>query len=500
MIRACPWGAGLATAAIVAAVLASLVPMVAYAISSGGQFGFDRYVWGVLGFTLWQAALSTFVSMVLALPASLALAQRRFRGRETILALFSIPQALPAIVVVLALTGVFGKAGVIPELVTLYGVQGIVLAHVFFNAPLLIRLFVEALECLAPETRHLADQLGLSGLARFRHVEWPVLMRVIPRALALVFLLCAASFVVVLTFGGPGATTLEVAIYQSLRMDLDVSRAISLATLQIALCVALMWLSGSVAPMIKAPAPVHLPGARQSPRLVDLLGLALPLLVVVPPLLVLIGGAVNLDLRPALLQALATSAALATMSTVMALVLAWPLAAGMARHGQLRGILNTTATLGLIVPPAVLATGWFLLLRGVSGHVALSFVLVASLNGLMALPFATAILNAAMGPVLPQHDRLCAGLALTGWSRFRLIDGPALRRPLLQAALLCFVMSLGDLTGVMMLGAQGLLTLPALIAAEMGNYRSASAQGTAFLLAALCFIFTLVANRVGRPT
>jgi len=53
----------------------------------------------------------------------------------------------------------------------------------------------------------------------------------------LVFMLCLTSFGVVLTLGGgPRSTTLEVAIYQSLRFDFDPAQAIVLALLQLALC------------------------------------------------------------------------------------------------------------------------------------------------------------------------------------------------------------------------------------------------------------------------
>ena len=67
-----------------------------------------------------------------------------------------------------------------------------------------------------------------------------MLLSVLLRTTALIFLLCAASFVIVLVLGGPAATTLEVAIYQSLRMDFDVSRALTLSAIQIALSAVLV--------------------------------------------------------------------------------------------------------------------------------------------------------------------------------------------------------------------------------------------------------------------
>lgn len=146
-----------------------------------------------------------------------------------------------------------------------------------------------------------------------------------------------------------------------------------------------------------------------------------------------------------------------------------------------------------------MATGWFILLRGAGGSLTSSIALISALNALMALPFSTTLLANAMAQTIPHHDRLCVQLGLSGWHRLWQIDGPALARPLAQAYLMAFVLSFGDLTAVMLLGSQGLVTLPSLIASEMGQFRSANAQGTALLLAALCLAGSLLANHLSRP-
>jgi hypothetical protein len=70
--------------------------------------------------------------------------------------------------------------------------------------------------------------------------------------------------------------------------------------------------------------------------------------------------------------------------------------------------------------------------------------------------------------LLPQ-DRLCAQIGLSGWARFKLIDQPALTRPLAQAFLIAFILSFGDLTAVLMLGSQGVVTLPHSSPPRWGN-------------------------------
>ena len=96
-----------------------------------------------------------------------------------------------------------------------YGLQGILLAHLFFNLPLATRLLLQALENIPVEQRQLAAQLGMNGWQQFRFVEWPALRRQILPSGALIFMLCFASFATVLSLGGgPQATTIELAIYR----------------------------------------------------------------------------------------------------------------------------------------------------------------------------------------------------------------------------------------------------------------------------------------------
>ena len=80
----------------------------------GQAFHFDDYLPRVVAFTLKQAFLSTLLSVVIALPVALALARRQFFGREALLKIFSVPLALPAIVAILGIVGVYGNSGLKP--------------------------------------------------------------------------------------------------------------------------------------------------------------------------------------------------------------------------------------------------------------------------------------------------------------------------------------------------------------------------------------------------
>jgi thiamine transport system permease protein len=491
---------------ILAALALGLGPLVVFAIERGGVLAWDAYVWKVLRFTLLEATLSTLLSVGPAVFVARALARQRFWGRTALLTLFAVPLSLPVVVAVFGLAAVFGNAGILGGWDHFYGLGGIVVAHVFFNLPLATRLLLEALNTAAPESHKLAANLNFSGADVLRHVDWPLLQQALPRIAALVFLLCANSFVVVLMLGGPAATTLEVAIYQSLRMDFDVSRALVLTLVQVVFSAAMVWAAARALTtpnvlIAQHTASLRFDGQTAIARLGDATVVTLAMLLVLPVLLCLLWqGLQHIEADGTLVQATATSLALAGLSSLLALPLAWSLSDAQMRLPQRRGALIALSLAGYAVPPAALATGWFLALREYDGGITLAVFLIAVLNAMMAMPFLVSVLAPAFQHAALQNDRLCAELNLKGFNRLRFIDLPALRKPLAQALLMAVVLSMGDLTAVTMFGQQGLVTLPSLVQSQMGHYQSQAAGGTALVLGVICLVTTIVAQRLSRWT
>jgi thiamine transport system permease protein len=486
------------------AALIGIVPLISFALSQGGHFALDARVLHVTHFTVWQAALSTALSVIPAIPLARALARQQFWGRDFLLSLFAVPQSLPVIVAVLAMVSLYGASGLFGGWFPIYGLAGIVLTHVFFNLPLSALMLHRALAAIPAENHRLAAQLSFTEAATFKHVDWPALKPAIPRVAALVFLLCAASFVTVLTLGGPAATTLEVAIYQSLRADFDVARAISLSTVQVVLSVTLVLLVCKLAVPLVTSQPLRLSTERHdghstTARTIDIIILTLAGLLLLPPFASMIAsGLSHFKFSLILVQAFATSLVIAMLSAIITLPLGWGLAR-LQNHGGIASKVATVAAfMGLILPPAVMATGWYLAVRMLPGDVALAATLIICLNALMALPFTTSVLASGFAAFGETHEKLCQSLNLSGFNRLRVIDVPALRPVILQATLLAFAMSFGDLTAVTLLGAQGLVTLPSLVAEQMGHFQSREAGGTALLLAALCLTASWYAQRAGR--
>jgi thiamine transport system permease protein len=483
----------------------------------------DPVVRSVLSFTLWQAFLSTVISVGLALPVASALArQPDFPGRIWLIRLMAVPMGLPVLIGALGLIGIFGRSGIVNDAlrglglsqpISIYGLTGILIAHVFFNLPLATRLMLSALERVPAEYWRMSASLGLSPLSTFRFIEWPVLARVIPGAAGLIFMLCVTSFTLVLVFGGgPAATTIEVAIYQALRFDFNPERAVSLALLQITVTAIIL----AALSFLPAASDTGVTSGRHFPRfdgrhsLVRVTDGALLLLAglfLVLPLGQVVVSGLQADLgrlisKPSVQEAALTSMVVALLSGLLAVTLAYGAVAARTEIATVRSrtvgnrifslVLAAVSSLVLLVPTSVLATGWFLALRPHGDVASFAPFVVAGINALMALPFAVRVFEPAYREHRVRTGRLAESLGLSVAQRLRLVDWPVLRRPLCMALAFAMALSLGDLGAVALFGSENITTLPALIYAQMGSYRSTDADGLALLLGAVCLMLAMM--------
>lgn len=482
----------------------------------------DPYVGRVVRFSLWQAGLSTVLSVGLGIVVARALARRDFPGRTQLLRLFGLPLVVPVIVAVLGIVAVWGRSGWLgdgmdaaglPRPQILYGLPGILIAHVFFNLPLATRLLLHAWQMVPGETWRLAAQLGMRSPHLFRAIEWPVLRRVVPGVAALVFFLCFTSFAVVLTLGGgPDATTMEVAIYQALRLEFDLNRAIVLATLQLGLCavVALGLLAAGrpTALGIALGRPYARPDADAMPgRLLDALAIGLAAVFVLQPLAAIVvrgttGPVAGVLGEPAVWRAAGLSLAVGCTAAIIAVTLAAALILASRtlrlRQGRARAahLIELAASLVLVASPIVMGAGLFVLLRSFVAVLPLGLGLVVAIHGIVGVPYAVRLLGPAVHATGERFDRLCSALDVRGWNRLRLVEWPALRRPLGMALALIAAMGAGDLGVIALFGTQDTATLPLLLYQRMGAYRMDEAAVIALLLVTLALALYVVCERV----
>ena len=217
------------------------MPILGLAIYGGVDLQFTASDIAAIRFTVLQAILSAVLSVALAIPASRALARQNFKGREVLISILSAPFILPVIVAISGVLFIFGREGFFnqflgslgQETVSIYGLSGILLVHVFFNLPLAIRILLFGWGAIPIEHHRVARGLNLNAWARFKIIELPMLVSRVPAATAIIFVICLSSFAVALLLGGgPRATTVELAIYQAFRFDFDIAKAGQLALVQ----------------------------------------------------------------------------------------------------------------------------------------------------------------------------------------------------------------------------------------------------------------------------
>lgn len=509
--------AGVATTLAIAVFIGLAVGILLWTGSGGLPDIFDAWTLRILRFTLLQAALSTVLAILFAIPAALALArQQHFPGRIWIIRFLAVPMGLPVLVGALGLIGIWGRQGTVNSLilwsgagtpVNIYGLSGILLAHVFFNLPLATRMLLAGLERIPAEYWRVSASLGMNQTAILRFIEWPALRKLIPGVAGLVFMLCITSFTLVLILGGgPAATTIEVAIYQALRFDFDPPRAIALSALQIAVTGILLFLLALVRTdgsdgqthgrryrRFDAPGP----GAQFRDGCVIA---ALVLFIAMPLVSVAAAGfqaqLPQLVVKPVFLKAAGTSLAIAFVAASLAMAAAIAIiqaraaiAANQHAGGRLRllsSLMASISSLVLLVPPVVLGSGWFLLLHNTGENGLAAPLLVAIINMLMALPFVFRIIEPAWKNHRSRTSLLSASLGLSGWTRLWQIDWPGMRRPLLTAMSFAMALSLGDLGAIVMFGTQDFVTLPWLVYSNLGSYRTHDADGYALILGLVC--------------
>ena len=472
--------------------------------------------WAAVRFTVLQAALSALLSCLLAVPVARALARRRFPGRGVLVTLLGAPFILPVIVAVLGLLAVFGRSGLVSDALgafgmgplNIYGLTGVVLAHVFFNLPLATRLILQGWLSIPAERFRLAASLDFHTGEVARVLERPMLREVLPGALVVIFVICTTSFAVALTLGGgPKATTVELAIYQAFRFEFDLGRAALLATLQFAIsalaAVAVLWVAvpgmtgGGLDRVVQRwDARGRLHRAMDAGWL-----LAVALFLLLPLAMVVLRGLAGLaDLPAPVLWAAGRSVLVALGSALLMLALALPLSLAVVRLG--RGLparlLEGVGTLAIAASPLVIGTGLFLLLFPVADPAALALPVTALVNAVMSLPFALRALIPALRGIEAGYGRLCAALDMSGWQRLRLVVLPRLRGPLGFATGLSAALSMGDLGVIALFADPGEATLPLEMYRLMSAYRMEQAAGAALLLLLLSLGVFYLFDRGGR--
>jgi thiamine transport system permease protein len=487
--------------------------------SSGGESALDvltdPVTREVLWFTVWQAAVSTALTIVAALPASYVLGRYDFRGRSVVRALVVVPFVLPTVVVALALLAV------LPERLE-RGPWPILIAHVFFNVAVVIRVVGTFWAGLDPRVSEAAATLGAGPWRRLREVTLPLLAPSLIAAAAIVFLFSFTSFGVVLILGGPGYATLEVEIYSQAVRAFDLHAAAVLSLVQL-VCVGF-----TVAVALRLERRLAVRGVRREqdvlrrPRttreqsvVVASLGwlavfLGIPLAAVVERSLA-VGDGHGLEAYRALTrstasllvepwEAILNSLLYAAGATAIAVVIGGLAAFAVSGGGGGR-LLDGLLMLPLGASAVMLGFGFVIAFDEGWLDFRSAPWIVPVVQALVAIPFVVRIVVPTLRAIDPRQREAAALLGASPGRVRREIDLRVGARALAVAAGFAFAISLGEFGATVFLARPDNPTLPVAIfrfLGRPGELNVAQAYSLAVILMVLAALAVLVVERVGH--
>ncbi len=476
---------------------------------------------GVAWFTLWQAVVSTVITVVAAMPIAYVFARFEFPGKRVLSALLVVPFVMPTVVVATAFLALLGSSS--PLGINLNRTIWIIFAaHVFYNVAVVVRTVGGLWSHLDPRLEAAARSLGATPAQAFRSVTLPLLRPALAAASSIVFLFTFTSFGVILILGGLTYSTLEVEIYRQTRFFLNLPLAGALAVVQLIGVSVILWIYSRYQRgrqvglrLIPAASVARRPASRRQ-RLAIGATIGYLGVLVVAPLAVLVSRSFNSDggrfrfyqaltettgstASVSAAEAIGNSLWIATAATVIALVVGMTAAAvvaystGPAARGfdlLLMLPLGTSAvTIGFGM---LVAFDWPVDLRA-------SVLLIPLAHALVAVPFVVRLSVPVMRSVRAELREAAAVLGASPARVWREIDLPIAARALAVSAGFAFAISLGEFGATSFIARPETPTLPIAIFRLLGrpgtlNFGQAMAMST--ILMAVTATVILLTDRL----
>ena len=165
--------------------------------------------------SLGLGALSSFVALLFAVPAALALARFKFRGRDALAALFLSPLMIPHVVLGIAFLRFFTSIGMGG------GFPALIIAHVIVVFPFALRLTLAAATGMDRSVEMAAISLGAGGWTLFRRVTLPLILPGVISGWALAFIQSFDDLTMTVFLAAPGIETLPVRMFLYVQDNID---------------------------------------------------------------------------------------------------------------------------------------------------------------------------------------------------------------------------------------------------------------------------------------
>ncbi|MDX1991525.1 MAG: iron ABC transporter permease [bacterium] len=501
-------------------------------LSSFGRLILSPYYRETLWFTLWQAVLSTALTIGLALPGAYVFTRYRFPGKRLLMALTALPFVLPTVVVAAAFSALVGSNGIINNaLERLFSLETvpiqlertlalILIVHVFYNYTLALRMITGYWANQNTRIEEAARVLGSHGWRLWWEIRLPALRPVLLAAALLVFIFTFTSFGVILILGGVRFATLEVEIYRqtvNYVNGLPMAAALSLVQIVImgaALIVYTRLQRRVVVDLQSAESVARQPRTRGEKAFVTATLVVIVVMLFTPLLALVIRSftgtegftteyytALGQNSRNSVLfvppsTAIRNSLLFALVTTALSVFLGFIAAYLLTRRARW---LDPIFMLPLATSAVTLGFGLFIALDSPPLNLRRSPLLVVIAHTLVALPFVVRSVVPALRSVPAPLREAAATLGAPPWKVWLWVDLPLISRGLVVGATFAFTVSMGEFGASTFVARPDTPTIPIVIFRLLGQPGAVNyGQGIALsvLLMAVCAVSFVLIERI----
>ncbi len=486
----------------------------------------------IVQFTFFQATISTLMAVLIGLPGAFLISRLRFRGKSIVKAMMIVPFVLPPIVVVVGFLEMFGPYGVIDSILMwtqgsntsvfnlATGVPGIILAHTFYNVPLVLLMVSASLERLNPEIEESAEILGASPVMRFRRITLPHIMPSILASAVLTFMFCFMSFPIVLAFGRGTYMTIEAQIWNAFRI-FDYGEASSLTIIQIIITLSLAYVYiklGRQEDEVGRTASIKTTSFNRYGMLERVLIVGYLFLIVVlvlGPIITIVRasvfdpiaqsytmeGFVNLFTwgNQGGFRYLVNSLFYAGLATIFAVALGIPLAIAMrSRSKTVPTLASAMILLPLGISSITVAYGLVLAIAVPTGLVTNPWPIIVVAQTIIGLPFSARAIEIAMSKIDPALLEQADSLGASRIQRLLYVELPLLAPGILVGGVFAFAMAIGEMSATLFIALPQNYTLAVAIYNYLAVRAFVDAGAAALVLVIVCVVAFLVIERISE--
>lgn len=499
--------------------------------------GFTRlitssYYLETLWFTLWQAALSTILTIALALPSAYIFTRYQFPGKTLLMSLATLPFVLPTVVVAAAFMALVGENGLLnatlmdifhletPPIQIERTITIILIVHVFYNYAVALRMIAGFWANQSARIEEAARVLGCHGWRLWWEIRLPMLRPALLAASILVFIFTFTSFGVIVILGGLKFATLEVEIYRQALSLFNLPVAAALSLVQIGVMFGMM----IVYTRLQRQSQVDLQSVQrvaQPPRtkrewVLVLANLLLMIFLLFAPLAALVlrsltvgsgwGNYTRLStntrgsvLFVPPLEAVGNSLAFALATTILAVLLGVLTSYLLAGKGRLARFADPLFMLPLATSAVTLGFGFIIALDKPPFNLRSSITLIPIAHTLVAMPFVVRSVLPALRSIPPNMKEAAQVLGASPRQVWRWIDLPLISRGVIVGATFAFTMSMGEFGASLFVARPDAPTMPVVIFRLLGqpgatNYGQALAMSV--ILMAVCAVSFILIERL----